>query len=356
MTIPTDPATSPLDPAAQPTEGALVPTRPMSLMERMIPARSDRRAMWASVAWMCLPGMGGVLLGIHAFGAYGWPMFVYLPFMMGCGSALLYSAHRQRTAGECLKVGALSVVALGALLLIAAIEGAICIALASPLGLLVALGGSMAGYQVQRRAWGARRARGALLLTTILLAPTFMGAESAVLMEPEPRQVTTWALRPGTPAQVWRSLTQDRVLPPHPMRTPLDWLFVAGIGYPVQVQWQGQGVGAKRLGSYTTGRFAQEVTAWEPEQRLAFKTLEHPAPMRELTPWGHFDAPHLHGYLVVERGELRLTPGPADAQGRPQTRVEATSVYLHHIWPAGYWHLWSDALMRRVHERWLNGQ
>lgn len=331
-------------------------TRPQGVMQRMVPSRSDKMALMASVGWMCIPGLAGVLLAIHAFGVYGWPLFVYLPFMMGCGSTLLYSAHKERTMRESLKVSTISVIALAMILFVAAIEGAICIALASPLGWAVASLGAVVGFKVQQRAWSGRRSTFGLLSAAVLFAPGLMGAESATLTQPQPREVTTVVMRPGSVDAVWREVTSDKKLPEPDGSSPMQLLFKIGVGYPVEVQWSGQGVGAKRSGRYSTGAFAQEVTAWEPNQRLAFKTITQPIPMHELTPWGHFDAPHLHGHFKVLRGELRFAAGGVDAQGKPQTRVEAMSVYTHSIWPANYWHVWSDSLMHQVHGRWLNGQ
>lgn len=71
--------------------------------------------------------------------------------------------------------------------------------------------------------------------------------------------------------------------------------------------------------------------------------------MREWTPYGSLDAPHLHGYLDARQGEFRLTPLPGGS-----TLLEGTTWYQHGLWPAPYWRLWSDAIIHRIHLRVLN--
>jgi len=70
--------------------------------------------------------------------------------------------------------------------------------------------------------------------------------------------------------------------------------------------------------------------------------------MRELSPYGSIDAPHLHGFLVSQRGQFAIETLP---DGR--TRLTGTTWYQHHLWPAGYWQLWSDAIIHRIHLRVL---
>lgn len=324
--------------------------RRSSLMERAV---SKSHPLASSIAWMCLPGLAGVLLAIYVFGVYGWPLFVYLPFMMGCGSVLLYSAHEERTLKASLKASSLSVMALAVILLVSAIEGAICIAMASPLGWLMAAFGGWVGYKVQRRAWAGRRPTLGLLAASILCAPMFMGAESTSLGPPEPREVTTIVVVDGDMAQSFKAITSARKLKPVRASDLEGALFKIGVGYPVEVRWSGQGVGARRLGRYSTGAFTQEVIAWEPDRRVKLRTTAQPIPMHELTPWGHFDAPHLHGHFKVLEAELALEPAPESTPAKPRTKIIARSTYTHSIWPAGYWHVFSDALMHAVHRRWL---
>ena len=71
--------------------------------------------------------------------------------------------------------------------------------------------------------------------------------------------------------------------------------------------------------------------------------------MRELSPWGAIETPHVTNFLVADAGEFRLNPLPG---GR--TELVGTTWYRHHVYPAAYWRLWSDALIHRIHLRVLD--
>jgi hypothetical protein len=71
--------------------------------------------------------------------------------------------------------------------------------------------------------------------------------------------------------------------------------------------------------------------------------------MRELSPYGHIDAAHLHGYMVSRQGQFVLEELPGG-----KTRLIGQTWYQHHLWPAAYWRLWSDAIVHDIHYRVLN--
>jgi hypothetical protein len=74
----------------------------------------------------------------------------------------------------------------------------------------------------------------------------------------------------------------------------------------------------------------------------------NPAPMQEWSLYSAIRPRHLHGFLVSRRGQFLLSPLPG---GR--TRLEGTTWYQHGLWPGGYWRLWSDAIIHRIHLRVL---
>jgi hypothetical protein len=80
----------------------------------------------------------------------------------------------------------------------------------------------------------------------------------------------------------------------------------------------------------------------------AIGQADQPEPLKE---WSPFDIhpPHLDHYLVSRRGQFRLVRLP---DGR--TRLEGTTRYTNRMWPAAYWHVWSDAIIHRIHLRVLN--
>jgi hypothetical protein len=71
--------------------------------------------------------------------------------------------------------------------------------------------------------------------------------------------------------------------------------------------------------------------------------------MKEWSPYANIHPPHLENFLVSEGGQFKLIALPG---GR--TRLEGTTWYRHHMWPAEYWRIWSDAIIHRIHLRVLN--
>lgn len=145
------------------------------------------------------------------------------------------------------------------------------------------------------------------------------------------------------PERVWKQVVAFSQIPP-----PKEWLFRAGIAYPMQATMIGSGVGAERHCVFSTGAFVEPIQVWDEPRLLKFSVTSNPAPMEEWTPYRHIEPPHLHGFLESEGGQFLLTPLPNGG-----TRVEGTTWYHHGLWPAAYWRLWSDAIIHRIHLRVL---
>jgi len=120
--------------------------------------------------------------------------------------------------------------------------------------------------------------------------------------------------------------------------------FRVGIAYPERARIVGRGVGAIRYCEFSTGDFVEPITAWEPGKRLAFRVAHSAEPMREWSPYAGIDPPHLHGYMVSKHGEFDLEALPG---GR--TRLIGITWYQHHLWPASYWAVYSDAIVHQIH-------
>ena len=100
---------------------------------------------------------------------------------------------------------------------------------------------------------------------------------------------------------------------------------------------------------FSTGPFEEPITVWDEPHLLKFDEERNPEPLNELTPYGHIDPPHLHGYFISHGGQFLLTELPGG-----KTRLEGTTWYHHSMWPATYWHWWSDYVIHRIHMRVLN--
>jgi len=118
--------------------------RPGSLGRALLP-RSELGSAVAGILGASLLGTPLVLLSVKGFGSYGWVLFLVLPLTAGLISVLFYGATASRSFGRCLGVAALSMVTLAVALLAFAIEGIICILMALPIALPLAVLGGVLG-------------------------------------------------------------------------------------------------------------------------------------------------------------------------------------------------------------------
>jgi len=330
-----------LVPSRPPSAAAPADPRTRSLAARVVPGSRTGSAI-AGVTITTVLGIAAVALGANALGVYGWGLFLGVPFALGLVSVLVYGANEPRPMEDCIKVSLASVGLVGVGVLAVALEGAICLVMALPLILPLAVLGSIVGHGIQSRAW-AVPATAHTLCATILVLPALMGIEAGGAARPEIRDVSTTVVVDAPPREVWRHVVAFPALP-----APRELAFRAGIAYPVGAVIEGRGEGAVRRCRFSTGDFVEPITAWEAPHRLAFDVREQPPPMRELSPWGAVHPPHLDGFLRSRRGEFRLQALPG---GR--TSLTGTTWYENRMWPAAYWRLWSDGLISRIHGRVL---
>jgi hypothetical protein len=267
---------------------------------------------------------------------YGWALFVLVPFVIGFHAAVALSYKRAITLGDALVISSLALLLFGGVLLAVAVEGAICLMMAAPLALPVALLGGALGYAMRHQP-AVRNP--ALFLLLAGLTPFGGTAEHAFHLRAELYPVTTSIDLPDSPERVWRTVLQPAKLgPPH------DPLLRAGVAYPLASHIEGSGSAATRYCDFSTGKLVEPVLIWRDLEQLRFTVVSNPLPMEEWTPYAHLHPPHLDGFLVSRQGEFRLEPLPGGG-----TRLYATTWYQHHLWPAQYWKIWSDHIIHQVH-------
>jgi uncharacterized membrane protein YhaH (DUF805 family) len=310
-------------------------------LDSLLP-RSRTGSAAVSIVLTAAIGLFFILLGVAYEGAYGWSLFVGLPFCMGLFAVLLHSYHAPRSSSECMSVSLLPMGLLGLALVAVAVEGAICVLMAAPLALLLALFGGFLGHYIQDSYW---RAHSPTILSMLLLfLPVSYGVEHAARLQPPMFVVHTAVVVNAPPQAVWQEVVSFSEIAP-----PTEALFRAGIAYPVRAEITGRGPGAIRRCIFSTGPFVEPIEIWDEPRLLKFGVTENPAPLNELTPYGHISPPHLHGYFVSRQGQFLLTPLPGGG-----TRLEGTTWYQDSIWPTPYWRLWSDYIIHRIHLRVLN--
>ena len=331
-----------LPPRRRPKREEAAPWPAVRPLDGIIP-RSLLGSAALSIVLTTAIGLVFVLLGTAMLGAYGWSLFVALPFCLGMFSVLLHSYHGPRDFWTCFNVALLPVGLLGLLLMLVAIEGLICILMAAPLALgLAFLGGSL-GYFIQANHWRPRNAP-AMLSILLMMLPASFGVEHAAAPQAPTFEVRTSIDVSAPPEQVWKQVVAFAEIP-----APTEMLFRAGIAYPIRAEITGQGPGAVRHCIFSTGPFVEPIEVWDAPRLLRFGVTSSPAPLAELTPYGRIAPPHLHGYFVSEEGQFSLTRLPGGG-----TRLEGTTWYRHTMWPAAYWHIWSDYIIHRIHLSVLN--
>jgi uncharacterized membrane protein YhaH (DUF805 family) len=288
-------------------------------------------------------GLVFLLPGPRIMQSYGWSLFVALPFCMGMFAALLYSYHEPRSFQSCMEVALLPIFILGAVIVGIAVEGVICVMMAAPIALALAFLGGTVGYLIQERYWSPRN-KPAILSAILLVIPSAFLGEHAIALQPPVYMVRSAVTISAPPEKVWNQVVAFAEIPP-----PRELLFRAGVAYPIRAEIDGAGVGATRRCIFSTGPFLEPITVWDEPHLLKFDVERNPAPLNELTPYGHIDPPHLHGYFISHGGQFLLTALPGG-----QTGLEGTTWYHHSMWPATYWHWWSDYVIHKIHMRVLN--
>jgi uncharacterized membrane protein YhaH (DUF805 family) len=281
-------------------------------------------------------------LSARGLGNYGWGLFVGIPFFLGLNSVLIYGFHRPRSLGKCLVVSLLSVALVGAALFAVAIEGLICLLMALPLAIVVALFGGFIGYILQQRQSFPAESLRVFSLIFVLL-PGLVFLENAIAEEPPLYEVRTSLVVNAEPEKVWPRLVTFSELKP-----PRELLFQTGIAYPIRAEIDGTGVGAVRHCVFSTGEFVEPIKVWDEPRLLKFVVTAQPRVMNEWSPYRDLHPPHLENYLLSREGQFLLTPIPGS-----RTLLQGTTWYQNRFWPAAYWHLWSDYIIHRIHMRVL---
>ncbi len=319
---------------------------PMNTPFRPVPSANDaplepsvRDSVLAVLAGVAV-GLAMVALSVYGLRTYGAALFFATPFAMGVVTTIIGNRGPMRGLGATVGLGAFTVVATGAAILLFALEGVVCLFMATPIALAVSAVGSAIAWSILRQ---TRHGAAAQVLGVFLVGlPGLAGLEARV-NAPMLREVVSVREINAPPETVWRYVVGFGELPPPP-----EWFFRLGIAYPMRARIHGEGVGAVRHCEFSTGPFVEPITRWEPPHRLSFDVSSQPPSMTELSPYRHVNAPHLEGYMVSRRGEFRLIPLPG---GR--TRLEGSTWYTMAIFPEPYWVVPAELLLHAIHGRVL---
>ncbi|MGH7293888.1 MAG: SRPBCC family protein [Polyangiaceae bacterium] len=284
-------------------------------------------------------GVGLAMIGISVYGLglYGTALFFATPFAMGATTAAIYNGEVTRRLRDTLGLTAVATLLTGSILLLFAIEGILCLAMALPIAMALAVVGALVGRAIVT---SSRHPAGASFVVAAL--PLLAAGEARFARAPV-HDVTTTIEIDAPPEAVWPHVIGFSDLP-----EPPRWEYRLGVAYPVRARIDGQGVGAVRRCEFSTGPFVEPITVWDPPRRLAFDVVQQPPSMTEWSPYHDVKAPHLEGYMKSRGGEFRLVALP----GR-RTRLEGTTHYSLAIYPDLYWRGWAELLLHGIHTRVL---
>jgi hypothetical protein len=301
----------------RPTE-ALAP----SAMAEQSTAPQFMRAALVGVVAGALLTVLAVAIGTLIFGTYGFGLFLLTPFVIGAITAYLANKDRDIGAFDTSLLVALSIGLGSVALILVALEGAICIIMAAPIGLVFALLGGALGRAIALSARRpARETLSCLALVPLVFATEFV-------LPATTRFDTVQTIEVHAPSEiVWQS-----ILSTDPVEGPLALPSRLGVAYPIRGEIIGEGVGAVRRGEFSTGTAIEHISEWEPNRRLAFVVVDDIPAMRELSPYEHVHAPHAVGYFRTLYTSLELVRRP---NGYTEI-IERTSHELR-LDPVLYW-------------------
>ena len=310
-----------------------------SFLLAMLPA-----SKWGSAVLGALAGTAvGTLLAwfsVALLGGYGSVLFLALPFFMGFISAWLYGYGEPRGSGECYAVAVASVFLTGAIIVGIAFEGIICVGMAAPLAIPLALLGARLAYEGLKTRH--LRIQPKALCGLFLAIPLLMGAEFR-----KPAPVPTHTVHSSIeiaapPNAVWQRIVSF----PRVQEKP-QWIFRLGMAYPLEVRTRGTGLSADRECIFSTGISREPILAWEESRHFAFRVSQGPLLMQEWSPYGQIHVRHLEDHdFRPGRVDFYLTELPG---GR--TQLDCRSTYENRMWPAEYWRLWTDEVVRQIQLR-----
>ena len=277
-------------------------------------------------------------LSVTVFKNYGILLFFGMPVLVGVITSYMFNRVEIQSTGQTVLVAEIGILLCSGALLVFAVEGIICIVMLLPLAAVIVIVGALIG-----RSMAANNASGGHVTTSILLLLPLLSGADLLEKEAPVYEVISTIVIDAPPEEVW-----PNVIGFSELDAPPAWYFELGIAYPLRATIDGEGVGAIRHCEFSTGAFVEPITVWDKPNRLTFDVTKQPPPMNELSPYRHVHPPHLDGYLNCKQGEFRLIRLPDN-----RTLLEGSTWYEFKMYPQGYWTLWSDTSIHRIHQRVL---
>jgi uncharacterized membrane protein YhaH (DUF805 family) len=297
-------------------------------------------AVAVTLAATTVVGVATAAFCIYAASSYGLGLFCGVPIAMGMVTALCGYRLGLR---EFRTVALLAVASEGlcaCLLLAFAMEGALCLVMALPLALPLAILGVWLGSLCVRQ---PDLDAPAVTVSVLLLSPVLATLSVFLPARPSLHSVETDVEIAAAPEIVWQNVIRFPDLP-----EPHELMFRLGLAYPQRATIKGAGPGAVRYCEFSTGAFVEPIRIWQEPRLLRFSVTHNPEPMRELSPYHSLHTPHLDGYFASEQGQFLL-----DRLPNGHTLLRGTTWYHIDLQPERYWQAVSDRIVHQIHLRVL---
>lgn len=292
-----------------------------------------------------LPGVLGAILGgisIQAFDSYGLALFIAMPMVVGYVAGVINCIGRVTRTSSGVLHGLYAAGLSSFLMLFAGIEGLLCIIMVAPLGIGLGAAGGALGCGTTRLMDGRGCMASFPIYVMLALFPALLGVDITQKNPPPIRKVVSSVEIDAPIEEVW-----EAVISFSRIEEPPTGILATGIAYPIEARLEGEGVGAMRYCTFSTGSFVEPITAWEEPHLLAFDVIDNPPAMRETSFYRNLETPHATGHMVSHKGQFRLY----EQSGR--VVVEGTTWYSHEIAPQWYWAPMSDHIIHAIHDRVL---
>jgi hypothetical protein len=300
--------------------------------------KSEQFRYWKSIILSIAISLSLGILVIYKIQVYGMSVFFLIPFLIGFSAPIFYGKSEKRKMMDAIRHSLITLFLFAFALLFFALEGVICIAMAIVPAIPFTILGAFLGFSMIEK----RSSKPLVVLFIVSSSIPTMGFIEKQ-SEPELYKVESTIIVNASPKEVWKQVVEFPQLDP-----PSEFIFKAGISYPINAKIIGNGVGAIRYCNFNTGSFVEPITRWDAPYMLAFDVKEQPLPMQEISFWD-IEAPHLHDYFVSKRGQFLLKELP-----NGKTKLTGTTWYFNKILPSIYWRPWSDYIIHQIHERVLN--
>jgi len=203
-------------------------------------------------------------------------------------------------------------------------EGSICILIVSPLILCFVMIGYAIGRALFKKNNTGFNISVVSLLTVVFIADTLSKHEYNNV-------VADTIVINAPPAKIWKNVVAFKPI----KQQPDFWLFRIGLPNPTAATVTGYHEGAGRKCIFSTGyAIGERISTYEPGKNLTFDIIDQPRD------------PEMMNHLDLLKGQFLLKDN-----GNGTTTVTGTRWYRLHVFPAWYYDLWAQSIVRNVHIR-----